>query len=109
MTRLARFVVTHTPEDRRRHMHIAEKGRVLEFTVQYETKLKGHWVPVVRYDTAHGHAHQHILHADGSEDKRHMEIDDYNEALTIAEDDLRRNWQLYKVSFLKEAKDHDTQ
>lgn len=104
MTRLVRFVVAHTPKDRRRHLHISEKGIILEFTVQYETKVQGRWVPVVRYDTAHGYAHQHILHADGREDKKHMEIENYNEALTMAEDDLRRNWQRYKTSFLKEAR-----
>lgn len=97
----------HTPKDRRRHLHIAKKGRVLEFTVQYETKLRGQWVPVVRYDTAHGYAHQHILHVNGREEKKLMEIEDYNEALTLAENDLRDNWHRYQATFLKEAKDYD--
>jgi hypothetical protein len=99
----------HTPKDRRRHLHITEKGSVLEFTVQYETKLKGHWIPVIRYDTAHGYAHQHVFHAGGRDEKELMEIEDYNEALTIAENDLRSNWQRYKATFLKEAKDYDAQ
>lgn len=31
-----------------------EKGDVTSFTVQYETLVDDQWLPVVRYDTAHG-------------------------------------------------------
>lgn len=53
-----RFIVMLTPKDRYRHSHIRFKGEVLNFVVQYETKLEGEWLPVVRYDTEHGFAHR---------------------------------------------------
>ncbi len=44
-----RFIVMLTPKDRYRHNHIRFKGEVLNFLVQYETKLEGDWFSVVRY------------------------------------------------------------
>jgi hypothetical protein len=100
-------MVNMSSEDRRRHRHTAEKGRVLDFVVQYETRYSERWLPVVRYDTAHGYPHKHLFHADGSQDRSRMKIVDNNEALNIAEDDIQSNWIGYKARFLKEAK-HDT-
>lgn len=31
-------------------------------------------------------------------------IQDYNDALTFVENDLKANWEIYKERFLKEAK-----
>lgn len=36
-----------------------------------------------------------------------MQTQDYNKALSIAEEDVRNNWLSYKVVFLKEAKRND--
>lgn len=33
-----------------------------------------------------------------------MNVSDYNLALTIAEDDVRQNWQRYKAEYHKELK-----
>lgn len=44
------FVAMLTPEDRYRHRHIRFRRDILSFVVQYETKLEGKWLPVVRYD-----------------------------------------------------------
>jgi hypothetical protein len=43
---------------------------------------------LVRYDTAHGYAHRDILHPTKREEKTEMSVQDYNEALTIAMDDI---------------------
>jgi hypothetical protein len=36
--------------DRKRHEHITDRGKVLEFVVQYEILIGDKWMPVVRYD-----------------------------------------------------------
>ena len=71
--------------------------------VQYELKVGGEWYPVVRYDTAHGFAHQDILHRQGPAEKRDLPRGDYNLALSYAEEDLRRNWKVYRERFRREV------
>lgn len=89
-----------TPEDRYRHCHIRFKKQVISFTVQYETKFEGKWLPVVRYDTEPGFAHRDLLDKEGNKQKTPIFVKDYNEALTFAEYDIKSNWKLYKQTFL---------
>ena len=109
MARLVQFLVSITSQDRRRRRHVAERGRILQFIVQYETIVEGRWLPVVRYDTAHGYAHKHVFHPDDREDIIRMQTQDYNKALSIAEEDVRNNWLNYKVTFLKEAEVNESE
>lgn len=80
-----------------------EKGRVLHFAVQYETKIGDRWHPVVRYDTAHDFAHRDLIHRDGRVEKHILHVKDFNEALLYSEMDLKINWRKYKQRFLKEG------
>jgi hypothetical protein len=79
------------------------KRDILGFVVQYETRLEGKWLPVVRYDTRHGFAHRDLLDKKGKKRKTPMFSEDYSEALTFAEYDIQSNWRLYKQHFLKGA------
>lgn len=72
-----------------------EQGQVIKFTVQLEYDQDG-WQPVVRYDTAHGYAHCDIIHPYGENEKRRMSIQNYNDALQIAIDDLLQNRHWYQ-------------
>lgn len=47
-----------------RVMFETERGQILRFVVQLECQFveDGEWIPVVRYDTAHGYAHRDVLH-----------------------------------------------
>lgn len=72
-----------------------EHGQIIRFTVQLEYNLNG-WQPVVRYDTAHGFAHCDIIHPYGENEKRRLPIQDYNDALQFAIDDLVKNWGMYQ-------------
>ena len=67
-----------------------ERGQILRFVVQLECQFveDGEWIPVVRYDTAHGYAHRDIMHPTKKEEKTEMSVQDYNETLTIAMDDI---------------------
>jgi len=73
-----------------------ERGRVLKFVVQLECYFDDEWVPVVRYDTAHDFAHCDRLHPCEATVKTRMDTQDYNEALTVAIQDLVDNWSDYR-------------
>ena len=79
----------------------------MSFVVQLEVlhPRRGAWLPVVRYDTAHGFAHRDRVFPDGTVEKTPLPIDDYNQALNYAEIDLRDHWEEYRDRFLKECYD----
>ena len=81
-----------------------DKGKVSGFVVQYEVLFNEKWVPVVRYDTAHGFAHKDIIDPDGREEKIFIGIADLNEALILADKDINENWERYKERFLRRVK-----
>ncbi|MBI4826720.1 MAG: hypothetical protein HY807_09940 [Nitrospirae bacterium] len=93
------FMLTDT--DRKRHEHITEHGKVTGFAVQYEIFIENQWMPVVRYDTAHGLAHKDLLNFDGSKEKIFLGEADFNEALTLADIDINENWARYKERYLR--------
>ena len=92
-----------TPEDRKRHEHIQEKNRITGFSVQYETLIEGKWIPVVRFDTAHGFAHKDLYTRSGKKTKIMLGPVSYAEALNLADKDIRENWGVYKRAFLKQG------
>ncbi|MFN8495555.1 MAG: hypothetical protein U0350_48615 [Caldilineaceae bacterium] len=79
-----------------------EHGQVLEFMVQLECRFEEseRWVPVVRYDTAHGFAHCDRLHPYNATTKTAMATRDYNEALDVAMKDLALNWAEYRRIYI---------
>jgi hypothetical protein len=96
------FVIRLGLHDRYRHLHIKEKGKIAFFRIQYETEINGVWYPVVRYDTAHGFAHRDLLKMKGEVLKTPLFNQDYNDALTFAESDLKSNWRFYRERFSEE-------
>ena len=95
------FLIQLGPADRLREHHVRSRGRIISFTVQYETLWQGRWLPVVRYDTAHGFAHRDLYDVQGKAIKTPLFILNYNQALTFAESDLKANWQVYRERFVK--------
>ena len=96
------FIIDLGPADRLREHLIRGRGRIISFAVQYETFRKGKWLPVVRYDSAHGFAHRDLYDIEGRAVKTPLFLRDYNQALTFAEADLKANWALYRERFLRE-------
>ncbi len=90
-----------------RHRHVQDRGRVLSFVVQLELWWRSGWQPITRYDTAHGFAHRDLIHPDGRVDKTTMGLEDWNQALDTALEDLKANWSWYRQRFMEEAKRHD--
>src|SRR5438128_8424064 len=79
---------------------------VLRFTAQLEIEHGGNWVPVVRYDNAHGFCHRDELHPDGTQNKTPIFVGDNNQTFTHAIEELRANWQNHRSRFLGEIS-HD--
>jgi len=88
--------------DRKRHVHKTDRGKVISFTVQFEPLVNDKWLPVVRYDTAHGYAHKDILHPNGHKEKIDLGSLTLKEALVLADRNINENWPRYKQRFIKE-------
>ena len=85
---------------RKRHQHLAEGGKIVKFVVQLEVKVGGAWKEVVRYDCAHHYTHVDCYNIKGDSRKINLYLD-YEDALTLADDDINENWEIYREKFLK--------
>ena len=97
-----RYVSHLTDVDRIRVDFKTELGRVKTLNVvQYETMRQGKWHPVARYDTTHGSVHLDLQTPAGSR-KYRIALQNLDDALTFAIEDLKANWSIYKKQFLGE-------
>jgi len=69
--------------------------------IQYEVFLQQQWQPIIRYDTAHGFAHIDLYHPSGKTEKIRMPTKDFNEALTLAQEDIKQHWEWYLNNYLE--------
>lgn len=76
-----------------------DRNRVIEFVVQLECFIDGEWIPIVRYDTAHGFAHRDLMRPLRPPEKREMRVKDFNEGLTFALKDLAAHWEKYRERY----------
>lgn len=101
--RIRSWLVDLVPDEvRLRCSYRRRRGRITQFTVQLELLHDDDWLPVVRYDNAHGFCHRDTLHADGSQDKTPVYLGDANETFTRAVEDLQTHWQDHRARFLRE-------
>lgn len=96
------FSLSPNLEDRLRVSAKKEKGKILGFTVQYESFIKDKWHPIIRYDTAHGFPHKDVMHPDGFVAKQPIYFANYNLAFTQAIQDIKILWPWYKESYKRE-------
>lgn len=94
------YIIPYSEDARKRPYHKPTKGKVVKFAVQLEVKYEGDWKEVVRYDCAHGFAHRdsYNLRGKNKKDKLYLGFED---ALTLADDDIDDNWEIYKLRFLE--------
>lgn len=97
---ITEYVLPLGQDARKRHIHETRRGRVISFMVQLEVRVGDRWRPVVRYDSAHGFAHKDRYYLDGRTIKMDLHLS-FNEALTIADEDIKNNWDVYKAGFLR--------
>ncbi len=91
-------------ENRLRIKIEVQKGRVKDVVVQYESKIKDKWYPIVRYDCSHGFFHRDMLNHRGETTKQVIQIQNLKDALTYAEQDIKDRWVWYKERFKKGMK-----
>jgi hypothetical protein len=90
--------ITH--RDRVRVQFYTEKGQVAVIhVIQYEARFNDEWVPVARYDCAHGFFHRDICHADGRQDKEALFFNSLADALNYAVRDIKENWEQYRARY----------
>jgi len=84
-------------ENRLRIRFELERGQVASFVVQLECEIEGHaWLPIVRYDTAHGFAHRDKMHPYRETEKTEIPTRNFKQGLTFAIGDMETNWQAYR-------------
>lgn len=81
-----------------------EKGQVKDIVVQYESFILERWTPIVRYDCHHGFFHRDILQPNGDKEKQAISINNLEDALFYAEQEIKDRWDNYKEKYLKKIK-----
>jgi hypothetical protein len=104
MNRKEYFVYLEWASDRLRIRYDIDKGKVIDFVIQYESFINNKWVEIVRYDCAHGFFHRDEMSAKGEQVKTEIDIHNLNSAAQYAEQDLRDRWSWYKEKYLKKQK-----
>jgi hypothetical protein len=57
------WFVELVPDEGRLRCSFLRRGKLVErFTVQLEIRIIDQWLPIVRYDNAHGYCHRDTLH-----------------------------------------------
>lgn len=85
---------------RKRHYHKTEKGKVVDFVVQLEVKIDTEWKSVIRYDCSHNFAHIDRYNIRGEKEREELHLS-YAESLTLTDEDININWEIYKENFLR--------
>ena len=96
------YIIPYSYDVRKRHYHKISKGKVERFLVQLEINYDSKWKEVVRYDCAHGFAHRDSYDLAGKNKKEKLFLS-FEDAMTIADDDIDDNWEFYKQKFLHGA------
>ncbi len=91
-------------DNRLRIQIIIGKGEITDVVVQFESKIKDKWYPIVRYDCSHGFFHRDLLNPKGEKTKQLIPINNLKNALTYAEQDIKDRWEWYKERFKKGMK-----
>lgn len=94
------YLIMFDLDVRKRHCHKIEAGKITAFMVQLEIKINDMWREAIRYDCAHDFTHKDCYNINGKQRKITLYLD-YEEALTMADDDLNENWEHYKERFLR--------
>jgi len=83
---------------------VVDKGKVKDIVVQYETLLNDKWIAIIRYDCAHGFFHRDVISPTGDKEKKAIAIENLENALQYAEQDIKDRWKFYKQRYMKKLK-----
>lgn len=94
------YVIPLGDNARKRHYHETKKGEIIQFAVQLEIFHNEEWLPVVRYDAAHGFSHMDRYRKDGTGTKSKLDLA-WKDVLTLADEDIKENWKAYVRTFME--------
>ena len=78
----------------------SERGKIVEFTVQYATRVQSRWRTVRRYDTAHHQAHMDVYNFKKRGKVRQIPLEgEYGEIFTYALRKVKREYTKMKAYF----------
>jgi hypothetical protein len=97
---IVEYVLPLGESARKRHPHETRRGEVVALFVQLEVELHGTWVPVIRYDMAHGQAHVDLYETPRRKTKRFLELSP-TEAMTLPDEEIKENWENYRDEFFR--------
>ena len=83
---------------------VTRKGRVVDFLVQLEVLAGREWLPVVRYDNAHGFPHRDVISPGGEEEKTPLLLDTMEQCLHYGEQDIADRCEWYISHFMKKIR-----
>ena len=84
---------------------LAVNGELKDFLCQYEALIDEIWIPIVRYDCAHGQSfHRDVMLPNGDKEKQFVAMDSLKTALDYAVQDLKFRWAWYKERFLSQRR-----
>ena len=93
------YLILLDADARKRHYHFTKAGKIIGFVVQLEVKIGDVWKEVIRYDCADDYAHKDCYNTKGQCRKINLFLD-YDDTLTLADDDNNENWEIYKDRFV---------
>jgi hypothetical protein len=93
------YIITINDEVRLRLRYRVSGNEVEAFTVQLELVIDDEWLPVVRYDCAHGVPHRDLLDLTGNIIAKEWLLGSLNDVLTSGTRELRVNWRYYVSRF----------
>ena len=94
------FVIRRAADVRERRRFEGEGGKIVSFRVQLEVRVEGEWKPVIRWDNAHGFVDCDRYSLKGARTKTILNLAT-EEGLSLAQNDLNRNWREYRRRFLE--------
>lgn len=94
------YVIVLDVDARYRVRFATAVGSVTEFVVQLEYHATRNWIPVTRYDTAHGFAHCDAYEPGGDVNQHEpMQISDFGRAMNVAIQTIQSDWETLVAPF----------
>ena len=92
-----------TEEDKLRIAFQKKRGKIVYFIVQYYALIDSRWKSIMRFDTCHGYAHQHIFHRRKKEYiiKLTEKDADLNVVFTQSSNHIRSEFKKIKENYLR--------
>lgn len=98
-TKVLNFVLRRDTNVRELRTFELQDGKVNRFRVQLTVRVKGKWLPVIRWDNAHGFVDCDRYDLNGKKEKTILNAT-AEQGLTLAQTALNRHWEHYRDRFL---------